>query len=299
MDENKLAEEKKFIESLHFTKQARYRCEQLNVSKVDGNLTGNGKQKFQYLMSLGANNKFGKVKLEEHYYDFAPAVLNKSFEMISANEKIKNNDVVFAINENGLFDRVLNRLHLKKDWIDFRDGDFQELEFVKILRENNQDVYQELISSGNKQFSEDYDIALEYQTNLFYLTLFDNHLMNENSADFPEKEFKFTSLLFPEIFIPLKMITTVSEEDANTISLKRESEMMLDKELETKIENSYRELYQSAIQFGFSEYRLVFNIDLKYDKYTKIAEIAECYIEEEVLNNLENMCSYNIKRVKT
>ena len=177
MDENKLAEEAKFIESLNLSRQARYRCEQVSLAKVDGIVTADGNQKFQYLVDSDSGRKFGKVKLEEHFYDFNPAVINKSFEMVSENEKIKHN-VVFSINEVGEFDKILNRAHLERDWIFFREGDFQNLEFIEQVKSSNPEVYKELVDSGNRQFSESYDLGFEYRANLFYLMLFDNHLTN-------------------------------------------------------------------------------------------------------------------------
>ena len=52
--------------------------------------------------------------------------------MVSENEKIKNN-VIFSVDEHGQFDRILNKAHLERDWQIFRDGEFEQLEFVKYL----------------------------------------------------------------------------------------------------------------------------------------------------------------------
>lgn len=298
MDENKLAEEKQLIDDLHFTHQARYRCEQVSLSKIDGTVTANGNQKLQYLVDFGSHKKFAKVKLEEHIYDFSPAVINKSFEMISANEKVKHN-VVFSLNEVGEFDKILNKAHLEQDWIFFREGNFQNLEFVEHLKENNPEIYQELINSGNKQFSAEYDLGFEYRANLFYMMLFDNHLINEPPNKFPVKEIKFTSLLFPNVFVPLKISTDVTEEDEETISIKRQGELMGDDDFFNQVEESYKTVYQTTVEYDFSEYRIDFVINLKFDKYSRIAELGKCSIEEEVLNNVENVCNFSLKKVKT
>lgn len=289
--------EEQLINNLPFTQIARYRCEQANLSKIDGDLTGNGKQKFQYLMELDPNRRFGRVNLEEHHYDFFPAVINKSFEMISENEKIKNR-VVFSLDEAGRFDRILNKSHLERSWRNFRDGDFEQLEFVQHLKIHNPDVYWELVNQGDKQFSKSYDAAVEYRTNLFYLMLFDDHLTNPTNGNFPEKEMKFASLLFPEIILPLKITTEILNEDAASVGIRRKSELLIDDELLARIKEAYDKLYLSSIKYTFSEYRMNFVINLKYDKASRLAEVAEGYIEEEVLNNLENICSYNVKRVK-
>lgn len=298
MDQQKLAEEERLINNLYFTQKARYRCEQASVAKADGIITGNGNQKLQYLVDLTSDRKFGKVKLEEIHYDFSPSVINKSFEMISANEKIKHN-VVFSINESGEFDKILNKTHLERDWIFFRDGAFQNLEFVEHVKNNDAEIYQELIKSGNTQFSADYDLGFEYRANLFYLLLFDNHLTNDPRGVFPAKEIKFTSLLFPNVFVPLRVSVEVTDEDEETISISRKGALIDDKEFLTAVEESYNQAYQPFVQYNFSEYRINFNVNLKYDKYTGIAEAGDCTIEEEVLNNLESVCSFSLKRVKT
>lgn len=146
-------------------------------------------------MQISSDKRFGQVNLEEHHYDFFPPVINKSFEMISENEK--------------------------------------------------------------------------------------------------------ASLLFPDVLVPLKITTEVVAEDIESIDITRKSEALIDDDLLARIKESYEKLYQSTIKYNFSEYKVNFTVNLKYDKYKKIGEVGECYVEEEVLNNLENICSYNLKRVKT
>ncbi len=297
MEENKLAEEKRFIESIDFTQQARYRCEQISLAKVDGTVTANGSQKFQYLIDLGKDKEFGKVKLEEHYYNFSPAVVNKSFEMVSENEKLKHN-VVFSLNENGEFDKILNKAHLERDWIFFREGNLQNLEFIDFVKSNNPEVYEEIVNAGNKQFSEDYDLGFEYRANLFYFMLFDNHLINDPPNVFPVKEIEFTSLLFPNIFVPLKFNTDVVEENEETISISRKGNLIPNEEFISLTKESYKRIYQPHIQYEFSEYKIEFIVNLTYDRYTRVVKNGECSIEEEILNNVENVCSFNMKKVK-
>lgn len=298
MDENKLAEENRVIDEIYFTEQARYRCEQLSLSKIDSTITANGKQKFQYLSSLSADRKYGKVRLEEHHYDFSPAVINKSFELISKNELLKHN-VVFSIDEFGRFDKILNKLHLERDWIFFREGEFQNIEFVEHVKHNEPAVYDELVKNGNLQFSESYDLGFEYRANLFYLILLDDHLVNSELQFFPNKELKFTSILFPNLFIPLDISTDITENNPDSISLARRGTVVMNDDLSNQIIESYKVLYQPSVKFDFSEYRLKFEVNLKFDKATRLAEFGNCIIEEEVLNNVENICSYSLKRVKT
>lgn len=298
MDENKLAEEKRFLESINFTQQARYRCEQVSLSKIDSNITANGKQKFQYFLNLSADKRYGKVHLEEHHYDFSPAVINKSFELISKNELLKHN-VIFSIDEFGKFEKILNKLHLERDWTFFREGEFQNVEFVEHVRHNDPAVYDELIKSGNLQFSESYDLGFEFRANLYYLILLDDHLTNIELNFFPNQKLKFTSILFPNLFIPLEITTDIAEYTPDSISISRRGTVIMDEDLSNQIIESYKVLYQPSVGFEFSEYRLKFEVNLKFDKATRLAEFGTCVIEEEVLNNVENVCSFSLKRVKT
>ena len=102
------------INNIEVENEARYRCEQINKSEVDGNMVHFAEQKFQYLLQQSITEKIAKVKLEEHLYNFSPPVLNLSFEFISKTEFIKNN-VFFTISEkDGKFEKVINQSQINK-----------------------------------------------------------------------------------------------------------------------------------------------------------------------------------------
>ena len=86
--EARLSEDEKFLRDLTFDQQARYRCEQVNISKVNGNTVHFVEQKFQSLLKNNLEQKTGYIKLEEHLYNFSPPILNLSFEFISKTEFI-------------------------------------------------------------------------------------------------------------------------------------------------------------------------------------------------------------------
>ncbi|WP_159479893.1 LysM peptidoglycan-binding domain-containing protein [Chryseobacterium sp. 18068] len=163
-EENKYAEDPK-----EFGRKVRYRCEQVNTSKINGNLAHFLQQNFQYVVkNNGKKNEFF-VGLEDHHFDFNPTYLNPSFSFISKTEFIKN-QVYFQISEeNGKLSEVNNKKEISENWEEFKKNEFYNDDFIIQLRKTNEHAVRELLNMGDRQFSVDYELTEEeYRRNLFY-----------------------------------------------------------------------------------------------------------------------------------
>ncbi len=281
-----------------FEQSARYRCSQINTSKVDGNTVHFVEQKFQYLLQQSLRTKIGRVKLEEHLYDFSPAILNASFEFISKTEFIKN-DVLFTIaRDNGKLKDILNKNEINLQWLHFRDNNFEESAFIKRLQLTNPGAVSELKELGNKQFSISYSLAEEeYRRNLFYFICFDKFLVEpieQANIDL----FPFMSTIVPPVVVPIEFKYDKISEGQGILKIEKTGSLKLTPELIVEIEKKYDEMHKPTIKYGFTEYKLEFTIKIEYNTKKKLVENADLFLTEEIADNIENTCEFHLKQLQ-
>ncbi len=288
----------KALDKIEIEQEARYRCVQTNSSNVDGNMVHFVEQKFQYLLQQSVTEKIGKVKLEEHLYNFSPAVLNLSFEFISKTEFIKNN-VIFTISDkNGRVDKILNLAKINEQWQTFKNTEFDKSKFIIKLLLTNPKAVDELKELGDKQFSLDYHLAVEeYRRNLFYFICFDSFLV-EPIEQIQTVEFPFMSTIVPPIVVPVVFNYKQIPLNNDIIKISKVGSLKLDDALVTEIEKKYDEMHKPSIKYGFTEYKLEFTVDIEYNIKSKLVENANLYLTEQIADNIENTCEFTVKQLK-
>lgn len=291
------AEEKKKQEFKDFERKTRYRCEQVNTSKINGSLVHFLQQNFQYVVKNHyKNNKFF-VGLEDHHFDFNPTYLNPSFAFISKTEFIKN-QVFFSISEkDGRLAEISNKKEINESWQEFKKNEFYNDEFIIQLMKTNQHAVNELLAMGDRQFDIDYELMEEeYRRNLLYFTLFDKFLV-ERIENIKNEQFDFMSTLVPPIIIPLEFrYDKISEED-NIIKFRKVGTAQLNDKLISEIRQKYDEIHKPGIKFNFTEYKLEFRVRGEWNTETKIIENADLFIIEQIADNIENNCEFHLKRL--
>ncbi len=284
--------------NFHFDHEARYRCQQVNTSKIDGNTVHFVEQKFQYLLQQSLHERIGKVRLEEHLYNFSPAILNSSFEFISKTEFIKNNVVFNISSKNGSVERLINKPQIHAAWIKFRDVEFDNIEFIKKLQQTNVTAVRELKELGDKQFSPSYNLAEEeYRRNLFYFICFDKFLV-EPIAQMTTVLFPFMSTIVPPVVVPIEFKYDKISEQHGILKIGKFGVLKLSPDLIEEIEKKYDEMHKPTIKYGFTEYKLEFTVKIEYNTKEKLVENADLYITEQIADNIENTCEFHLKRLQ-
>jgi len=295
--EARLSEQEKFLRDLTFDQQARYRCEQVNISKVNGNMVHFVEQKFQYLLKNNLDQKIGYVKLEEHLYNFSPPILNLSFEFISKTEFIKNNVFFNISSDNGRIEKIIQRDQLNKRWVDFRNKDFDTSDFIKRLQQTNTKAVEELKSLGDKQFSiHNKQLEEEFRRNLFYFCCFDKFLLDIENI--PTEEFFFMSTIVPPIIVPIQFRYDKISEENNIFKLRKVGTLKLNPQLIKEIEKKYDEMHKPNIKYGFTEYKIEFRTRIEYNIKEKLVETADVFIMEQIADNIDNTCEFHLKRLQ-
>ncbi|MGS2764004.1 hypothetical protein [Sinomicrobium sp. M5D2P9] len=275
---------------------AKYRCEQVNTTKIDGNLTSNSQQKFQYYIQVSPAEKTAKVKLEDHYYNMNPPVLNKVFDFITKTEAIRQ-DVSFSYGDNGKIARILNKEEQAEKWRAFKNsGEFQT-EFIESMRDNNEKALEEIVKSGDRQFSLSHDSEEEYRRELFYAILFDWQLTSNDSTSVPQEGFLFRSILLPEVIVPMDFRCDILKEESDITKLRKVGSAKLNDELLEDIIKKYDQYYKPQIKYSFTEYKLEFRQTYEVDAVTRLVTNAKLIWVESIKDNVESFCQFTLRKL--
>lgn len=276
-------------------KKARYRCEQINTSKFNGNLVHFVEQNFQYLVKTNFNKKQVHVTLEDYTKKMSPVIISDAFDFIEATEKIKNN-VNFELNSTGKIIKILNKKEISENWNDFKANTFHELNFIKSLKEVNPSAVQELSKMGDQQFSESTDSKEEYWRNFFYFCCFDQYLFKNDNWD--EVDFDFISTIVPPILIPLNIRYDKVDENEDTTTIRKVAEYIITEDLAEQIKIKYNEFHKAVVKYDFTAYKLIFRATVEIDTVTRILKTGKVVLREEILDNIENECIFTVKKLE-
>ncbi|MFL9834245.1 hypothetical protein [Chryseobacterium terrae] len=281
-----------------FGKKLRYRCEQVNTSKINGSLAHFLQQNFQYVVKKeGLKNSFF-VGLEDHHFDFNPTYLNPSFSFISKTEFIKN-QVVFNISEeDGRIKKVINKEEIHDKWEQFKIDKFHNDDFIIQLKKTNEHAVQELLNMGDRQFAVNYELTEEeYRRNLFYFILFDK-LLVDSIENIEREQFDFMSTLVPPIVIHIEFRYDKISQDDNILKFRKVGKAILNDELISEIKNKYDEIHKPNIKYNYTEYKLEFRVRGEFNLDTNIMENADLFIIEQIADNIENHCEFHLKKLQ-
>lgn len=274
-----------------FNSKARYRCEQINSTKVNNTLTSYVNQKTQYLLEQNLEEKYARTELEEFLYEVIPPALADSFELVKSTEFIKNK-AYFQLSENGKIEKLLNRNTILKQWNEFKEKDFPKLPFISSLK--NKESVKNIEQAGNKQFQN--PNIQEYQRTLFNFLCFDQYLYKA-IEELEKEEFFYASTLLPPLVIPLEFRYDKVRENKNMLTIKKIAEVKLSDKLIQELTAKYNEMLKPAIKYSFTEYKLFFSCIIEFDTETKLLEKGSVSLKEEVADNIENTCEFSLTRL--
>lgn len=290
-----LEKDRKLDTSDETGENARYRCEQINTSKFNGNLVHFVEQNFQYLIKANLYKKKVYVKLEEYRKKMSPVIISDAFDFIEATEKIKN-DVSFELGLNGRIKKILNKEEINKNWEVFKTNSFYNLNFIKNLQDANPSAVEELCKIGDQQFSESADSEEEYWRNFFYFCCFDQYLFKDGNWD--EIAFDFISTIVPPILIPLHIRYDTVDKNEDTTTIRKVAEYTLTEDLIEQIKDKYNEFHKNVVKYEFTAYKLIFRATVEIDTVSRILKTGKVVLREEILDNIENECIFTIKKLE-
>lgn len=280
-----------------FEQKTRYRCEQINTTKINGILAHFMQQNFQYVVKYDKKIEVYHVQLEDYIFETNPTYLTPSFNFISKTEFIKHNVLFNIFLDSGRLFEILNKQKILDDWEKFKKNKLYEDDFILQLSKTNTKSVEELIKMGDTQFSLDYKLTEEeYRRNLFYFIMFDKFLV-EDIDNITIESFDFMSTILPPVIIPLEFRYDKISEKNNILKFRKVGEAKLDDQLISEITQKYDEIHKPNIKFNFTEYKLTFRVRGEFNKITREMETADLFIIEQIADNIENQCEFHLKKL--
>ncbi|TWP31795.1 LysM peptidoglycan-binding domain-containing protein [Apibacter muscae] len=281
------------IPSIAFNSKARYRCEQINETRVLETLTTYTNQKTQYLLEQNLEEGYAKIKLEEFLYEVIPPLLSDSFELIKSTEFIKNK-AIFKLSEKGKIEQILNAKEISNQWKTFKEKELKNLPFIESLQDNTEAIHN-INKAGDIEFNS--PKVKEYQRNLFNFLCFDQHLY-QPIEELEKEEFQYASSLLAPVIIPLEFKYNKVSEDNKFITFKKIADVHLTDSLVQKLKQKYDEVLKPVIKYSFTEYKLFFSCTLDWNKETKLLEKASVHLKETIADNIQNVCTFSLNQLK-
>lgn len=275
------------------THKARYRCEQLNTTKVENNISFHCNTKKEYTLEKDVLANKAKVSLKEYLYKINPENLSLAIEATKDLEFEKEN-ALFQLNKNNEIIEVLNFSQIKNKWDDFKPN-LKNSTFYKEIEKINSNAAKDIIIGGGLEFENEQNLRKTYDKSLFYHVVFNDF----DAYKTREKNdiLKFISQIFVNIPIELELQHSITREDDYFIEYRTVGTLLKNKIDNNILEEQYNQFYKPIIEYGFTEYLYEYRIRRMVEKKTNLIVNAVAFMKEEVKNNYQLITQFDLKQI--
>lgn len=277
--------------------KSRYRCEQINISRINGNtVTLYGNTKTQYLFSRHESEKeiVMEVLLEDYISSIEPTNLKEAFEFAQILEELVKGKIVFTQNLEGKFEKILNLDEIRRKWEKLRDNELDKIAIYKLLRSKAPKQADDIITTGNQEFSSSKQLGETLSKNLFF------HILLRSNAGEKLKDYSLTqySQLFPGLELTFNIAVTQVEKTEETTSYQLSGSLNRNNISEDSLKKMYDELYKPVIRYSYSEFDHIYNINYTIDNATNLLIDGKAFLCEKIKNNFEAITEFGVKRIE-
>lgn len=270
--------------------ETRYRCEQINIVKLNGVISAHSTIKTEYLLKfIGHNNAI--VTLTDSIYNFFTRGTEELVGFISSSDQIKGK-MHYALDDRGRIKEILNKKELIEKWNDFR----VHLEENPYIQKLSQEAKKNIIETGDREFSSSDDILFKNSyANLFNQIIFGQYLKHD-FYNFQGEIIKTHSHFFPDIKFDVNCETKKQTEDEEFVTY-----LNMGKPLYVNISDMillYEKFYKEQLQYKFTDYKYELEMNYTISKKDNRITEANASINEAVKNNMESQVLYNLRKVE-
>ncbi|MBP2619644.1 LysM peptidoglycan-binding domain-containing protein [Chryseobacterium jejuense] len=281
-------------EELNFNQSVRYRCEQLNISRVNNEtITLSASTYSEFLVQKMDHTDVFNVTLTDFNFTVDPVIYEKGFLFAQKLEKLRF-PITFNISETGFMNKIFNHDEIEKKWIKFRDFGLTNDEVYKQLSSQAPKQAEDIIVTGNKEFMEKKSLSKTMDKNLFFHIFFRAY-QGGNLKDYELSQF---SQLFPNIDLKTDVVKSIVTEDERFATYRLVGTLNRKGLSEEGLKEMYDKIYKPAINYSYTEFDFVYRITYTIDKSFNFVTDAKASIAEKVKNNFEVITEYKIKKVE-
>lgn len=275
------------------SKEARYRIEQQNIIKVDGNLASSTLAKRQYHFSINNLEMKGEVILEESHLDFGNTTLKQLAYFINRTDELKDR-VLFTLNQKGKVQEIINTDHLKQRWESFKKQDLPQDPFIKELNDFDPKKVADIVKAGDEEYSDFKLMKNNLEINLFYDIILDQYLFSKDYNNFKYDNKSVISHLF-NTSIDLSFSSQLLSENEDSFTLTKTSKVVFVNLHDVAAQ--YQTNYQPTVQYAFTDFDYLHEQSVIINKSDGLIDSALATITETVKNNIESIVLFKLTRV--
>lgn len=270
--------------------EVRYRCEQLNVTRVEQRIVSHATTKKEYLMQKYPNNRVNTT-LVDYHYEVEPKRLGIALDAMKEMEYIKETAQFRLNNENEIVE-VLNLMQMSDQWNAHR-MQLKGSEFFKTIQAHSQKAAEDILNAGDLEFKNQENIKATYDRVMLY------HILFNNFIDINKKRtLNFISQVFVNIPVEVLLSNKIKSQNEETIVIQTTGQLNRDKLKLAEIQAQYDLYYKPAIKYGFTDYVYEYDIIRTIEKSTGNIIEASAILSEGVKNNYSTTTECSLKQVK-
>jgi len=282
------------MESLNFEGVARYRSEQLNMSRINNEIiTLSANTIYEFLVKKAENTNVFEVELTDSDFSVEPAIYESGFLFAQKLEKLKL-PIRFNISDEAFIKEIFNYKEIENRWNKFRDYELQNTDIYQQLISQSPKQAEDIINTGNKEFLDQDNFIKMMDKNLFF-HLFTKSFLGDQLQNYRLQQF---SQIFPNVDLQTDVTKSIVREDENTATYRLVGALNRENISEEILKNMYDTIYKSSLKFNYTAFDFIYRITYTVDKETGLLQEGKVSIAEKIKNNFEVITEYNIKKVE-
>ncbi|KQO20391.1 hypothetical protein ASF10_17060 [Flavobacterium sp. Leaf82] len=287
---------KRITDDLIFEKQARYRCEQTVITKINGIVQNHAVTKTEFIIGKhnAENRLFVKMQMTENILHMQPEQMEKIIVLLNDIENVKN-DAILLVNANtGKISRIMNHAKIIEKWLQLKEDIRAKYDFIR-LEKNKGDFDQFITLAGNQILAQD-KLITDLESKLFYQLFFDKYLVVKKDLFEPYKR-PFYSQLFSGIALELDFRQDILSESEDEIAIRKVGNLSRKNYNAAQLEQMYNDTYKPLIKYKFSEFSFSYRERSIINTKDQWIESAEVTMIEQVKNNIQIVVEYKLKKI--
>ncbi|MBD3907179.1 LysM peptidoglycan-binding domain-containing protein [Chryseobacterium sp. Ch-15] len=282
------------IESLNFENATRYRCEQLNISRINNEIiTLSANTIYEFLVKKAKDTSIFDVELTDSDFSVEPAVYEPGLKFAQKLDKLKL-PITFNISDNGVVKEIFNHNEIEHRWRNFRDNELQNAEIYQQLNAQSPKQAEDIIITGNKEFLDQNNLSNMMDKNLFF-HLFTKSFLGDQLKNYQLQQF---SQIFPNVDLKTDAVRSIVRENENLATYRLVGTLNRENLSDEMLKNMYDSIYKSSLKFNYTAFDFIYRINYTIDKETGLLQEGKASIAEKIKNNFEVITEYNIKKVE-
>ena len=281
-----------------FETVAKYRCEQLVMTKLDGVVRNHAETKREFLVKkiLLNHGLYVRVSLSDNAITVYPNAMSEAVNLLSEIDMVKCDFVCKVDPNTGHIEDIITHQELISRWNKLKEDLALRYDFLR-TPEIRQKV-EDFIKIVDSQITDMPSLLQDLKTKVFFDLFFDRYLVvNEPGTDSYSRN--FYSQLFDGLPVDLDFKQECLSESPDTITIKKEGkvqEKTLNKE---QIAALYDAKYKPMIRYKFSDYNYEYQESCIINTTRDcLLDYADVLIREEVRNNIELITDYKLRRIE-